>query len=140
MNLHMCWLLAFLIGVIGGLRTMTAARRCWAAKPALAQSSNSPLALNRVPWCRPCLYPGLLSVNWSSTNFLDPNRTRLLGLVGRSVLGGCLARLSLLPGRIDRTRHRSWCGRAIAGAFGGYEVRKRLVRALKVPDFRHRSL
>jgi uncharacterized membrane protein len=39
-----------------------------------------------------------------------PNRTRLLGLVA-GVAG------------------------AIAGGFAGYEVRKRLVRALKVPDF-----
>jgi hypothetical protein len=30
-------------------------------------------------------------------------------------------------------RHCSRCGRR--GAFGGYEVRKRLVRALKAPDF-----
>src|SRR3979490_2447240 len=61
-----------------------------------------------------------------------PNRTRLLGLVGRSVLGGLSGAavavagaqsiaLGIVPG--------------VAGAFAGYEVRKRLVRALKVPDF-----
>jgi uncharacterized membrane protein len=46
----------------------------------------------------------------------------------------CLARLSLLPGR-SRSHSASGVAGAIAGAFTGYEVRKRLVRALKVPDF-----
>jgi uncharacterized membrane protein len=50
-------LLAFLIGVIGGLRTMTApAVVAWAENRHWPNLDNS--RLNRVAWCRPCLYPG----------------------------------------------------------------------------------
>ena len=59
MNPSYVLLLAFLIGVIGGLRTMTApAVVAWAANRHWLNLDNSPLALIGFAWCRPCLYPG----------------------------------------------------------------------------------
>jgi uncharacterized membrane protein len=65
-----------------------------------------------------------------------PNRTRLLGLIGRSVLGGLSGAAVAASGEqsIVLGVVLGVAG-AIAGAFTGYEIRKRLVRAHKVPDF-----
>ena len=65
-----------------------------------------------------------------------PNRTRLLGLVGRSVLGGLSgAAVAVAGAQSIALGIVLGVAGAITGAFAGYEVRKRLVRALKVPDF-----
>jgi uncharacterized membrane protein len=66
-----------------------------------------------------------------------PARTATPGLVARFVLGGlCGAALTLASGQVG------WLGGAIlgaiggiCGAFAGYQVRTRLVKALGVPDF-----
>ena len=114
MNSSYVLLLAFLIGVIGGLRTMTApAVVAWAANRHWLNLDNSTLALIGSRGAVLVFTLGALGELVIDKLPSTPNRTRLLGLVGRIVLGG-------LSG---------------AGAFAGYEVRKRLVRALKVPDF-----
>src|SRR5882762_4186819 len=65
-----------------------------------------------------------------------PNRTQLLGLIGRSVLGGLSgAAVAASGAQLITLGALLGVAGAIAGAFAGYEVRKRLVRALKVPDF-----
>src|SRR5712692_6127410 len=81
--------LAFLIGVIGGLRTMTApAVVAWAANRYWLNLYNSPLAfmgsIAAVAVFTLLALGELVIDKLPST----PNRTRLLGLIGRSVFGG----------------------------------------------------
>jgi uncharacterized membrane protein len=65
-----------------------------------------------------------------------PNRTKLPGLIGRSVLGGLSGAAVAASGEqsIAIGVVLGVAG-AIAGAFTGFQVRQRLVRALKVQDF-----
>jgi len=130
-------LLAFLIGVIGGLRTMTApAVVAWAANRHWLNLDSSPLALSGTLGAVLVFTMAALGELVIDKLPATPNRTRLIGLVARGVFGGLSGAaiavagaqsfaLGLVPGVAG----------AIAGAFAGYEVRKRLVRALKVPDF-----
>src|SRR6267142_30652 len=129
--------LAFLIGVIAGLRTMTApVVVAWAANRHWLNLYNSPLAFmdsTAAVAVFTLLALGELVIDKLPST---PNRTRLAGLIGRAVLGGLsgagvavAGSQSIAPGAILGVAG------AIAGAFAGYEVRKRLVRALKVPDF-----
>ena len=137
MGLSSVLFLAFLIGVIAGLRTMTApAVVAWAAHRHWLNLLNSPLAFmgsTAAVAVFAVLALGELVVDKLPST---PNRTKLPGLIGRSVLGGlsgaCVAvagAQSIAPGAIFGVAG------GIVGAFAGYEVRTRLVRALKVPDF-----
>jgi len=130
-------LLAFLIGVIAGLRTMTApAVVAWAANRHWLNLHNSPLSLmgsTAAVAVFTVLALGELVVDKLPST---PSRTKLLGLIGRSVLGALSGAAvsasgpqSIAPGAVLGVAG------AIVGAFGGYEIRQRLVRALKVPDF-----
>jgi uncharacterized membrane protein len=129
-------LLAFLIGVIAGLRTMTApAVVAWAANRHWLNLHNSPLAFMGSTAAVVVFTLAALGELVVDKLPSAPNRTQLLGLIGRSVLGGlsgasvaASGAQSIAPGAVLGVAG------AIAGAFGGYEVRKRLVRALKVPD------
>ena len=137
MNPTQVLLLAFLVGVIGGLRTMTApAVVAWAANRHWLNLLSSTLAFmgsTAAVAVFTLLALGELVVDKLPST---PNRTRLLGLIGRSVFGGlsgaavaAAGAQSIAPGAVLGVAG------AIVGAFAGYEVRKRLVRALKVPDF-----
>ena len=137
MNPSQVLLLAFLIGVIAGLRTMTApVVVAWAANRHWLNLYQSPLALmgsTAAVAVFTVLALGELVVDKLPST---PNRTKLLGLIGRSVLGGLSGAAvaasgthSIAPGAVLGVAG------AITGAFAGYKVRKRLVRALKVPDF-----
>lgn len=89
MNLSYVVLLAFLIGVIGGLRTMTApAVVAWAANRHWLNLDNSLLALIGSLGAVLVVTLGALGEFVIDKLPSTPNRTRLLGLVGRSVLGG----------------------------------------------------
>ena len=137
MNPSQVLLLAFLIGVIAGLRTFTApAVVAWAANRHWLNLHNSPLAFmgsTAAVAVFTVLALGELVVDKLPST---PNRTRLLGLIGRSVLGG-LSGAAVAASGAQSIALGAVLGvaGAIAGAFAGYEVRKRLVRALKVPDF-----
>ena len=137
MNPSLVLLLAFLIGVIAGLRTMTApAAVAWAANQHWLNLQNSPLALmgsTAAVAVFTVLALGELIVDKLPST---PNRTKLPGLIGRSVLGGLSGAAVAASGAqpIALGAVLGVAG-AIAGAFAGYEVRKRLVRAFKVPDF-----
>ena len=137
MNPSQVLLLAFLIGVISGLRTMTApAVVAWAANRHWLNLHNSPLAFmgsTAAVAVFTVLALGELVVDKLPST---PNRTRLLGLIGRSALGGLSGAAVAASGEqsIALGVVLGVAG-AIAGAFTGYEVRRRLVRTLKVPDF-----
>jgi len=137
MNPTQVLLLAFLIGVIGGLRTMTApAVVAWAANRYWLNLLSSPLAFmgsTAAVAVFTVLALGELVVDKLPST---PNRTRLLGLIGRSVFGG-LSGAAVAASGAQSIALGAVLGAAggIAGAFAGYEVRTRLVRTLKVPDF-----
>jgi uncharacterized membrane protein len=130
-------MLAFLIGVIAGLRTMTAPTVvAWAANQHWLNLHNSPLA-----FMGSTVGVAVFTVLAIGELIIDklpstPSRTQPLGLIGRSVFGG-------LSGAALAASGAQWIllgavlgvAGAIVGAFAGYEVRTRLVRALKVPDF-----
>jgi uncharacterized membrane protein len=137
MNPSEVLLLAFFIGVIAGLRTMTApAVVAWAANRHWLNLDNSLLAFmgsTAAVAVFTLLALGELVVDKLPST---PNRTRLPGLIGRSVTGG-LSGAAVAVSGAQSTTAGAVLGvtGAIAGAFAGYQVRKRLVRALKVPDF-----
>jgi uncharacterized membrane protein len=137
MNPSHVLLLAFLIGGIAGLRTMTApAVVAWGANRHWLTLHNSLLALMgstaAVAVFSVLALGELVADKLPST----PNRTGALGLAGRTVFGG-LSGATVAAAGAQSIALGAVLGAAggIAGAYAGYEVRTRLVRALKVPDF-----
>jgi uncharacterized membrane protein len=130
-------LLAFLIGVVCGLRSLTA--------PAI------------VAWAA---HRGWIQLNYASLHFLGsmaavavftlfaiveliadklpsaPSRTAPPGLIARIVLGA-LSGAAIAVSGTQSIAAGGVLGAAggVAGAFGGYQVRTSLVKVLKVPDF-----
>jgi uncharacterized membrane protein len=136
MNPSEVLLLAFLIGVIAGLRTLTApAAVAWGANRHWL-TLHSPFA-----WMASTVAVIVFAVLALGELIGDklpstPNRTALPGLIGRSVSSG-LSGAAVAAAGAQSIALGAVCGVAggIAGAFAGYGVRTRLVRALKVPDF-----
>jgi len=130
-------LLALGIGVVAGLRSLTApAVVAWGAHIGWINLHGSPFAFMGTAWA-----VGLLSVLALVEFVADllpstPARTAAVGLSARIVTGAltgaCLAAvggatvwLGALAGAIG----------GIAGAFGGYHARVGLVQGLRAPDF-----
>jgi len=130
------WLLAFLIGVIAGLRSLTApAAVAWAAHRNWLDLHNS--ALSFMGSTAAMVVFMLLAAGELVADQLPntPSRTKPPGLIARIVLGGLSGAAVAASGR-QSMAIGAVLGAAggIAGAFAGYEARTRLVRALKVPD------
>jgi uncharacterized membrane protein len=130
-------LLTFLIGVVGGLRSVTGpAVVAWATNRHWLTLHNSLLAFMgstpAVAVFTVLALGELVADKLPST----PSRTGVPGLIGRGVLGGLSGACVAVAGA-QSVALGAVLGAAggIAGAFAGYEVRARLVRALKVPDF-----
>ncbi len=129
-------LLAFLIGVASGLRSLTApAAVAWAAHlrwfnldrmPLSFMGSTAAVAIFTV-----LALGELVADKLPST----PSRTKPPGLIARIVLGG-LSGAGVAAGGMQSIAFGGVLGVAggLAGTFAGYQVRTRLVRALKVPD------
>ncbi len=136
MNSGFALLLVFGIGVVTGLRSMTApAVVAWAARLGWISLHGSPLAFMGSAWAVGIFTLGALGEFVADQLPTTPPRTAALGLTARIVIGlltgACLGVaggasywLGALIGAIG----------AIAGAFGGYQARVRLVRGLHVPD------
>ncbi len=129
-------LLTFLIGVVGGLRALTGpAVVAWATNRHWLTIHNSLLAFMgstaAVGVFTVLALGELVGDKLPST----PSRTGSPGLIARGVLGG-LSGASVADAGTQSVALGAVLGAAggIAGAFAGYEVRARLVRALKVPD------
>ncbi len=137
MNSAVVLLLAFGIGVVTGLRSMTApAAVAWAAHLGWLNLSSSPLA-----FMGSAIAVGIFTVGALVEFVADqlpgtPARTAMFPLAARIVLGlltgACLAvagaaslRLGAIAGVLG----------AIGGAFGGYQARVGLVRSLQSSDF-----
>jgi uncharacterized membrane protein len=127
---------ALLIGGVAGLRSLTApAAVAWAAHLQWLDLRNTPVALmgstGAVVIFTLLALLELVADKLPST----PARTAPPGLIGRIVFGGlsgaCLAASGMASIAVG-----AFLGAAggVAGAFGGYQARTRLGRALKVPD------
>ena len=137
MNSGFALLLAFGIGVVAGLRSMTApAVVAWAAHLGWINLSSSHLAFMGSAWAVGIFTLGALGEFVADQLPTTPARTTAVPLAARIVMGlltgGCLG---IAAGASP------WLGGligaigAIAGAFGGYQARVGLVRSLHVPDF-----
>ena len=130
-------LFAFLIGVVGGLRALTApAVTSWAAHLGWLNLADSPLkfmaSMITVVFFTILALVELVTDQLPST----PARTKPVGLIPRILLGGlCGAAVASAGGQSLALGGVLGAVGGIAGAFAGYEVRTRLVKALGVPDF-----
>jgi uncharacterized membrane protein len=137
MNSGMAVLLALGIGVVAGLRSLTApAVVAWAAYLGWLNLHGSPLAFMGSGWAVG-IFTLLALVEFVTDQLpTTPSRTTAVPLGARIVMGaltgaclgvagGAALWLGALLGTIG----------GIAGAFGGYQARVGLVRALHVPDF-----
>lgn len=129
-------LLAFLIGLFAGLRSLTPpAATAWAAHLGWL-TLRSPLSwLGTMPAA--IIFSVLAIVELVSDKLpKTPSRTAPPGLIARIVTGGltgaCVATAGgegLVLGVV------LGIGGALVGTFGGYQARKRLVKALGSPDY-----
>jgi uncharacterized membrane protein len=128
--------LAFGIGVIAGLRSLTApAAASWAARLGWVHLQGTHLAfMGGLPavWILSILALGELVSDKLPTT---PSRTSPMPLTGRLVMGA-LAAATLTAGAGGSVVAGAVAGiaGALAGTFGGYQARTRLVRSLGVPD------
>jgi uncharacterized membrane protein len=137
MALALVLLLAFLIGVVSGLRSLTApAVVAWAAHlgwihldQTILQFMGSTAAV--------AVFTLLAAVELVADQLPStPSRTAPPGLIARIVLGA-LSGAAIAASGAQSIAIGAVLGAVggVAGAFGGYQIRTRLVKALKVPDF-----
>jgi uncharacterized membrane protein len=128
---------AFLIGVVAGLRSMTSpAVVAWAARLGWLNLHDTPLAFMGSTAAVVVFTLGALGELVGDKHPKASSRTKPAPLIGRILLGG-LAGAAVAAAGSQSLPLGAVLGAAggIAGAFGGYEARTRLVRALRVPDF-----
>jgi uncharacterized membrane protein len=130
-------LLAFLIGVVCGLRSLTApAIVAWAAHRGWIHLNYA--RLDFLGSTAAVVVFALFAVVELVADQLPsaPSRTAPPGLIARIILGA-LCGAAIAASGVQSLAIGALLGAAggIAGAFGGYQVRTRLVKALKVPDF-----
>ena len=129
-------LLAFLIGVVCGSRSLTApACVAWGAHLGWIHLQSTPLA-----FMGSIVTVGIFTLGAALELVADqlpsaPSRLKPAGLIARIVLGG-LSGASLSVGGGQTILMGACLGMAggVAGAFAGYQIRTRLVKALKVRD------
>jgi len=129
--------LAFLIGVISGLRSFTApATVAWGLHLGWLNVGSSRLAFMgstaAVIIFSLLAFGELIADKLPST----PNRTSPAGLIGRFILGAFAGAILATAGGESFALGAVLGGiGGIAGAFAGYQARTRIVKALKCPDF-----
>jgi uncharacterized membrane protein len=130
-------LLAFLIGVVSGLRSLTApAVVAWAAHRGWIDLNYAPLHFLG-SMAAVAVFTLFAIVELVADQLPNaPSRTAPPGLIARIVLGAlCGAAIAVSGAQSFAIGAVLGAAGGVAGAFGGYQVRTRLVRALKVPDF-----
>ena len=136
MSLGLVLVLTFAIGLVAGLRSLTApAVVCWAAHLGWINLSGSVLAFMGSTWAL-WLFSILALVELVADQLpTTPARTAPVGLIARLVMGmlsgACLAvagQASLWVGVLAAALG------VLAGTFGGYRARVGLVRSLQVRD------
>ncbi len=136
MNSGFALLIVFSIGVVAGLRSMTApAVVAWAAHLGWINLQGSPLASMGSTWAVGIFTVGALGEFVADQLPTTPARTAAVPLTARVVMGLLTGACLGVAGGASY-----WIGAligaiaAIAGTFGGYQARVRLVRGLHVPD------
>jgi uncharacterized membrane protein len=128
--------LAFLIGVVAGLRSFTApAVVAWAAHLGWMNLRGTPLAFMGST-AAVAIFTILARVELVADQLpFTPARTKPPGLIARLVFGA-VAGASVAAAATQSLAIGGILGAigGAAGAFGGYQARTRLVRALKVRD------
>jgi uncharacterized membrane protein len=130
-------LLALSIGLVAGLRSLTApAVVAWAAHLGWINLHGSPLSFMGSIWAVG-IFTVLALVEFVADQLPGtPSRTAPVGLSARVVTGALSGACLATAGGAT-----AWVGAlagalgGIAGAFGGYRARVGLVRALRAPDF-----
>jgi uncharacterized membrane protein len=129
-------LLALLIGVVSGLRSLTApAVVAWAAHRNWLNLHNTVLSF-MASTAAVVIFTLLALVELVADKLPStPSRTKPVGLIARIVLGG-LSGAGVAVSGAQSIVLGAVLGAVggIAGAFAGYQVRTRLVKALEVPD------
>jgi uncharacterized membrane protein len=130
-------LLAFLIGVVAGLRSLTApAVLAWAAHRNWLSLHNTPLSFMASTAAVVIFF--LLAAGELVADQLPstPSRTKPPGLIARILLGG-LSGAGVAAGGMQSMAVGAVLGiaGALMGTYGGHAARTGLVRALQVPDF-----
>ncbi len=129
--------LAFLLGVVAGLRSMTApAVVAWAAHVGPLQLDGTPLALLASAPARYLLLAAMIGELVADKLPFTPNRTRTGPFVAR-VISGALSGGALAAGVGQSLVAGAGVGAlgAVAGTLGGFRARTGLVRALGKPDY-----
>jgi uncharacterized membrane protein len=137
MNSALALALAFSIGVVAGLRSLTApAVVAWAAHLGWINLHGTPLSFVGSVWAVTIFTLLALAELVADQLPKTPSRTAPVGLSARIVTGALTGACLAVAGGVT-----PWLGAlagslgGIAGAFGGYHARVGLVRALRVPDF-----
>jgi uncharacterized membrane protein len=129
-------LLAFCIGIIAGLRSVTApAVVSWAAHRGWLNLHNTALSFMGAT-AAVAIFTILAMVELVADQLPStPARTKPVGLIARILLGGLSGAAVALSGA-QSAALGCVLGAVggVVGAFAGYQLRTRLVRALKVPD------
>jgi uncharacterized membrane protein len=128
--------LALCIGFVAGLRSLTApAVVAWAAHLGWINLHGSPLAFMESPWAVG-VFTLLALVELVADQLPStPARTAPVGLSARVVTGALAGVcLGISGGASPWVAALAGVIGGIAGAFGGYQARVGLVRALRVPD------
>jgi uncharacterized membrane protein len=128
--------LAFGIGVVAGLRALTApAAVAWAAHLGRLNLHDSSLAFMASTWSV-VLFSALAIFELVGDMLpTTPSRTAPAPLAARIISGGfCGACVCASANQSLFIGAALGAVGAVAGAFGGYELRKRLVRGLNVKD------
>jgi uncharacterized membrane protein len=129
--------LAFLIGVVAGLRSLTApAVVAWAAHRNWIDLHSSPLSFMGSTAAVVVFTLGAVGELIADKLPSTPSRLKPTGFIARIVLGG-LSGAAVAASTSQSMALGAVLGASggIAGAFVGYELRTRLVRALGAPDF-----
>jgi|SRR6185437_191168 len=132
----MTLLFAFLIGLCAGFRSLTPpAALAWSVHLGWL---NLPRRLSLVGSLPAVIILSVLAVTEIIIDKLPntPNRTAPLGLIARIVTGGFTgACVSIGGGKSAFVGAGLGVIGGIAGCFGGYQARVRLVKSLRQPDF-----
>jgi len=136
MNQNHLMFFAFGIGIVAGMRALTApAAIAWAAHLGWIHLSDSPLAFMASTWA--VIMFSILAIFELIGDLLPktPKRTAPGPLIARLISGGlCGACLFASAGQSLAVGAAFGALGAVVGAFAGYELRKRLVAGLNVKD------
>jgi uncharacterized membrane protein len=129
--------LAFGIGIVAGLRSMTApAVVTWAARLGWLHLESTPLAF--LGYAATPYIVGLLALGELVADKLPKTPSRKTPVpFGARIVMGALSGAALAAGGGQSALVGAVVGAlgGLAGTLGGYQLRTGLVRALKVPDF-----